>query len=152
MPQFKDSEGVVWQVNITLGDVRRIRNLTGIDLLNAENPLEIYGSLIVRFECVYLLCKDQADQIGIGSFDEFATRLLDGVGLDANVAFQEALVAFYHCLRLSAHEAIADESLKAMKEATTGMDKLAKDIRSAIKNSRPKLPGKPKRKGTGKTH
>lgn len=64
MRQFKDNSGRAWTVEINVATLKRVRGLTGVDLMQI-----IEGTLIEKFirdpvllcDVVYSICKPEAD-------------------------------------------------------------------------------------------
>lgn len=99
MHLFKDSESTEWQLCLTLGSVKRVRDLLGVDLLNPDHPVKdgaadrplitcLDTDLLMLCDVIYALCKPQADERGV-SDEQFGGRL----GGDAILAAHHALFA-----------------------------------------------------------
>jgi hypothetical protein len=98
MRQFNDTTGFSWSISITVETVKRVKDITKIDILtilSSPGALEEVMGDIVRFaEVLYATVKPQADQAGITP-DQFASRF-DGSVLDvASKQFFEELVDFF---------------------------------------------------------
>jgi hypothetical protein len=97
MHRFTDNEGRTWVINVTVDAIKRVRTLCNLDLLEA-----IDGKLIERLvtdpitlcDCLYALCKPQADEQKIT--DEAFGRAMAGDCLEqATEALLEDLVDFF---------------------------------------------------------
>jgi len=99
MHQFKDSESTQWQLSVTLGSAKRVRELLGVDLLNPDQPVKdgaadrplitcLDTDLLMLCDVLYALCKPQADEREVTD-EQFGARL----GGDAILAAHHALFA-----------------------------------------------------------
>jgi len=97
MHRFNDNEGRTWIISVTVDAIKRVRALCGVDLLEA-----IDGKLLERLvtdpitlcDCIYALCKPQADEQGVS--DEDFGRAMAGDCLEqATEALLEDLVDFF---------------------------------------------------------
>ena len=87
MKTFKDNEGQVWVLSLTLSKVRKIAGKLGLDLLNPQHYLQVLDSLTDRMAFVFLLCEHEAKSLDI-SVDQFEERLYgDGIANEASMAF-----------------------------------------------------------------
>jgi len=77
MRSFKDNEGRQWSVDINVAAIKRVRGLTGTDLMQV-----IEGTLIEKLICdpvllcdvVYAICKPEADTRNV-SDEEFGKAM-----------------------------------------------------------------------------
>lgn len=97
MKTFVDNSGKTWTVSITVGTIKRVKDLLGINLIQA-----ITGDLIEKLETdiclfvdiLYVVCKDQAQANSI-SDEKFGT-LLGGDSLEqATDCFLDELISFF---------------------------------------------------------
>lgn len=97
MKTFVDNSGKTWTVSITVGTIKRVKDLLGINLIQA-----ITGDLIEKLETdiclfvdiLYVVCKDQAQANSI-SDEKFGT-LLGGDSLEqATDCFLDELINFF---------------------------------------------------------
>lgn len=104
MQLFKDRHGKDWTVEITIGDVRRVRAATGVDLYRfLEKPVE---DLVQTIEVIWHLVRKQAEAKGLAEEDFYDS--LSGDSLQRAIdAFQLALVDFFQSASLR-------ENLKTM--------------------------------------
>lgn len=123
MKVFKDNAGREWTVEINVAALKRVKSLTGVDLLGVLD-----GTLIERLirdpvllcDAVYAICKPQADERSVT--DEDFGRSMAGDAIErATEALLEELVSFCPSPRDRAN---LGRVLKATKEV---MDK-ARDI------------------------
>ena len=97
MQKFIDRAGRVWIVDIDNTTLRRVKTLTGVQLLDA-----IDGDLVTRLstdplllgDVLFAICKPQADQQQIGD-EAFGEGLAGNTIDDATGALMEALVAYF---------------------------------------------------------
>lgn len=97
MKTFKDNAGRSWTIAVNVDVVKRVRSLVGINLLEA-----IDGDLIEKLatdpillcDCVYAICKPEADQAQIN--DEDFGRAMAGDAIEsATAALLEDLIDFF---------------------------------------------------------
>ena len=97
MHTFQDNQGRKWDLAINVDAVKRVRDLTEVDLLTA-----IDGRLLQRLsddpvmlcDVLFAVCKPQADAAGVS--DEQFGQGLAGDAIDAaTVALLEELVGFF---------------------------------------------------------
>ena len=96
MQQFKDNAGRAWTVEINVAALKRVRGLTGVDLMQV-----IEGTLIEKLirdpvllcDVVYALCKPEADTAKV-SDEEFGKAMAGDAIEAATTAVLEELVGF----------------------------------------------------------
>lgn len=92
---FTDTEGRRWTLNITIADVRRVRDQLDIDLMElVEGGLleRIAGDPVLLVDLLYALCGDDAAALG----DQAFGRSFDGDVIEqAQRAFVEAVIDFF---------------------------------------------------------
>jgi len=98
MRSFKDNAGRQWSVEINVATLKRVRGLTGTDLMQV-----IEGTLIERLirdpvllcDVVYAICKPEADTRAPPVSDEEFGRAMAGDAIEAaTTAVLEELVGF----------------------------------------------------------
>ncbi|HMN41180.1 MAG TPA: hypothetical protein PKE29_10070 [Phycisphaerales bacterium] len=98
MRSFKDNEGRQWTVDINVSAVKRVRGLTGTDLMQV---IEGTGGLIEKLirdpvllcDVVYAICKPEADARSVS--DEEFGRAMAGDAIEAaTMAVLDELVGF----------------------------------------------------------
>jgi hypothetical protein len=97
MQSFTDSSGVLWDVNVTVETVRRVKRLIDVDLLDAVKGEFIAGLAddpVQLADVLYCVCKPQADKLGVTD-EQFGERLAGDVIDHATAALLEALVNFF---------------------------------------------------------
>lgn len=96
MRSFKDNEGRQWAVDINVAALKRVRGLTGTDLMQVvEGTLieKLIRDPILLCDVVYAICKPEAD--GRGVSDEDFGRSMAGDAIEhATTAVLEELVGF----------------------------------------------------------
>ncbi len=98
MRTFKDNGGREWTVEVNVTALKRVRGLTGTDLMQV---VEGTGGLIERLtrdpvllcDVVYAVCKPEADQRGV-SDEEFGRAMAGDAIEHATAALLEGLVSF----------------------------------------------------------
>jgi hypothetical protein len=125
MRTFTDNAGRQWQVEINVAALKRVRGLTGTDLMQA---IEGSGGLIEKLirdpvllcDVVYALCKPEADAKSIS--DEDFGRAMAGDAIEhATAAVLEELVSFCPSPRDRAN-------LGRVLRATQGVLEKARDL------------------------
>ena len=99
MKSFCDDKGRKWDIAITIGDVKRVKDLLDVNLLEpeqGETPLltRIGTDEILLCDIIYCLIKPQADNANITDI-EFGQSLGGKAILDAQTAFYDELVNFF---------------------------------------------------------
>ena len=96
MKQFTDNAGRAWSVEINVAALKRVKGLTGVDLLEVLD-----GALIERLirdpvllcDVLYAACKPEADQRGVT--DEEFGRAMAGDAIEcATAALLDEIVSF----------------------------------------------------------
>ncbi len=96
MKTFKDNKDREWTVEVNVSTVKRVRDVAQIDLLGVLD-----GSLletltrdpITLCNCIYAVCKPQADKAGI-SDEEFGASMAGDAIDDATAALLDEIVSF----------------------------------------------------------
>jgi len=96
MRQFKDNAGRTWTVDINVATLKRVRGLTGVDLVQV-----IEGTLIEKFirdpvllcDVVYAVCKPEADAAKV-SDEEFGKAMAGDAIEAATQALLDELISF----------------------------------------------------------
>ncbi len=96
MRQFKDNAGRIWTVDINVATLKRVRGLTGVDLMQV-----IEGTLIEKFirdpvllcDVVYAVCKPEADSAKV-SDEEFGKAMAGDAIEAATGAVLDELISF----------------------------------------------------------
>ena len=96
MRQFKDNAGRTWTVDINVATLKRVRGLTGVDLMQV-----IEGTLIEKFirdpvllcDVVYAVCKPEADVAKV-SDEEFGKAMAGDAIEAATGAVLDELISF----------------------------------------------------------
>ena len=97
MQKFVDRKSNVWVVDIDATTLRRVKTITGVNLLEfVEGDLveRLSHDFLLLGDVLYAVCKPQADQQGI-SDEDFGAGLAGDVIEDATQALLEGLVAFF---------------------------------------------------------
>ncbi|RMF95503.1 MAG: hypothetical protein D6727_10645, partial [Gammaproteobacteria bacterium] len=93
---FTDNAGRSWEIEINVAAVKRVRGLTGVDLLEVvEGTLieKLVRDPVLLCDVIYAACKPQADERGVS--DEDFGRSMAGDAIEhATTALLEELVSF----------------------------------------------------------
>jgi hypothetical protein len=94
---FIDSSGRVWVVDISVATIKRVRTLTGVNLLEViqgELIEQLSSDPILLADCLYAVCQPQAVREGVS--DEAFGQSLAGDVIDrATTALLEGLIEFF---------------------------------------------------------
>ncbi len=97
MSSFKDTNGRSWPVRITVATIRRIKDLTGLELgslSNSQALADISGDYLRLSRVLYAIVKPDADAVKITE-DQFLDALSGDCLEQASSAFVEALADFF---------------------------------------------------------
>lgn len=97
MKTFKDREGTVWTIDITVTAVKRVRAGMDLDLLTAPDGkvlAELADDDVRMVDLIYWLCKPEADTRNI-SDEQFGERMAGEAIERAYDAFMEDLTDFF---------------------------------------------------------
>ena len=97
MRNFIDSSGRVWVVDVSVTTIKRVRTLTGVNLLEViqgELIEQLSSDPILLADCLYAVCQPQAVREGVS--DEAFGQSLAGDVIDrATTALLEGLIEFF---------------------------------------------------------
>ncbi|MCC9645020.1 hypothetical protein LOC71_22310 [Rhodopirellula sp. JC740] len=124
MKTFSDNRGQIWNLSLTLGKVRKVRDVLGLDLLNLNHSQQLQASLTDRLAYVYLLCEEQAKGLDIDA-DEFEERLY-GKASEASQALMGESVTFFRKLGpdLEPMAMMAERCMKSMKAGSARLKEM----------------------------
>ena len=105
MRQFTDTKGRVWEVELNVRQMKRVRDVLGIDLVNviqggkdgtvATDTLDrVANDPILLVDILWVLCEGQAKAAGVTD-DDFGSSLAGDSISDATRAFLDELVDFF---------------------------------------------------------
>ena len=97
MSKFTDTEGRVWNVQLTVHLVKEIKQRLEVDLLNTqvhETLALLTDDIIKSVDVLYILCSEQATKNDISDI-EFGRALFGDVLFEGITAMVEALIAFF---------------------------------------------------------
>ncbi len=105
MRQFTDTKGRVWDVELNVRQMKRVRDALGIDLVNviqagkdgavATDTLDrVANDPILLVDILWVLCEGQAKAAGVTD-DDFGSSLAGDSISDATRAFLDELVDFF---------------------------------------------------------
>lgn len=106
MKTFTDNAGRTWTVAINVATVKRVRGLLGVDLLGLIDDkfaglAKLMGDACDLIDVLYVLCKDEADKMGVTD-DQFG-RAMSGDALEhAADAFLAEFTDFFPDPRIRA--------------------------------------------------
>ncbi len=99
MKVFTDRQNRKWELSLTVGSAKRVRDILNVSLLEPEGgdpPLltRIATDVILLCNILYVLCKKQADGFGV-SEEDFGELLGGEVLFKASEAFYQELIDFF---------------------------------------------------------
>ena len=105
MKTFTDNTGRVWEVELNIRQMKRVRDILGIDLVNvisankdgsvSTDTLErVANDPILLVDILWVLCEGQAKAAGVTD-DDFGSSLAGDSIADATRAFLDELVDFF---------------------------------------------------------
>lgn len=121
MKSFRDNAGRAWVLAIHVLAVKRVRGMLGIDLYSLiDDRFQGLGKLLadpVQFvDVLYVLCKDEADRLGVT--DEDFGRAMAGDAIElASTAFLEELTDFFPDPRVRAGIRKVIEASKRVRDS-----------------------------------
>jgi len=93
MPLFKDELGRGWEISITILDVRRLRELAKIDIMDSDSLSMLFDSEEAQYETIWYLIEPQAKTHGV---DEVAfAKIFTAHYVAASAALVEAIKLFF---------------------------------------------------------
>ena len=94
MQIFKDNKGREWVVEITVSTINRIKDLTGVNILETDAIKTLGGDILQLVNVLYAIVQPQAMKDGIT--DEQFGEALGGDSIDAaSEAFMTEYVGFF---------------------------------------------------------
>lgn len=124
MKQFKDNQAQVWNLTLTLAQVRNLRGVLGLDLLNPQHYLQVLNSLTDRLAFTFLLVEPQAKELGVDA-DQFEERLYgESFSNEASLAFLEETELFFQKLGQKALASLAKRSIESMRSGQARLDEM----------------------------
>ena len=98
MKSFTDTKGRCWAVEMNVSTAKRIKSLTGVDVLTAVQQASWFADLsadtIKLVDVIYAAVKPQADGIGV-SDEDFGSAMSGDVITDAANALVDEIIAFF---------------------------------------------------------
>lgn len=131
MKSFTDNTGRSWSIVMTIGSVKRVRDLLGVNLLEPESgdpPLmtRLGTDEILLCDVIYCLIKPQAEEQGV-SDEQFGAALGGEAILSAQKAFYDELIDFFQ--------------LRGRKDRAKMMEKQAQIINLSIEKAEMEIDG-----------
>lgn len=121
---WTDSGGRKWVVSITVGTIKRVKDLIGVDLLgvlDGELLARLADDPVLLVDTLYAVCKPQADQQGVS--DESFGELLVGDTIEqAASALVEGLTNFFPQRKRGVLAKLWAATTKAQQEASRMME------------------------------
>ena len=124
MKPFTDSQGRTWNVTVTVGAIKRVRDLLGVDLMDVAN-----GDLLSRLaddpcllvDVLFALCKPEADAAKVTDEDFGRAMVGDALDSGSGVLMKELLDFFPSAL----HARALVKMFREMKEHQATVSELA---------------------------
>lgn len=141
MRNFKDTKGRDWVLHVDVGALKRVRDLTNVDLWNFEKEsARLFGDPILLSQVLYALCRDQCLKRTITDGDGNQRTMIEEDfwgGMDGDTLYAaantltDAVVDSFHESRRTAMRALltkreeVEQKIKA--KAMTQIEKLTAD-------------------------
>lgn len=128
---FTDTKGRTWDLTLTIGTIKRVKNTLGIDILAIEDGqflVDLSRDVWKLVDMVYVIIKPQADAQGVS--DEDFGEALGGEALaNASDAFLLAVENFFHQFSPPIGETLAKlrQKLEEMEEKSLEMTRAKLD-------------------------
>jgi hypothetical protein len=95
MQTFKDLQNREWQLSITIGSVRQVKEQLGVDLTEFPEVFDRLGAdILLLCNVLYVLVKPQADKLGVTD-EDFGYSLGGDVLEQATDVLLDQLIAFF---------------------------------------------------------
>lgn len=93
MSSFSDNSGNKWTLRLTVYEAKLLRETLGVDVFNVEDLLNKIYEPVTLVDCLYLICKKQADERSVTD-EEFGTLFNGDTIEQATKCFLDVLVNF----------------------------------------------------------
>ena len=134
MKTFTDSKGRVWEVELNIRQMKRVRDTLGIDLVNvisankdgsvSTDTLErVANDPILLVDILWVLCEGQAKPSGVTD-EDFGSALAGDSIEDATRAFLDELVDFFPGARRLYLKKAVDLARKFQSESAEVLQKV----------------------------
>lgn len=119
MQTFKDLKDREWSIDLTYGNVRRLKKgVDGKSFNLMDDPAnlshQLWGQLDEFYECLWMLVEPQAKLVNLGA-EEFSLGLSPKILVEARQKFFEEWKDFFHALQYDA-EANALETILSLNQ------------------------------------
>ncbi len=105
MKTFSDNTGRTWTLSVTVGTIKRVRALCGVDLVNiitivpGEKPKvdlleQLASDPVLLVDVLYAVCKPEADSKGVSDEDFGRTMAGDAIELATSALLDEVIDFF----------------------------------------------------------
>ncbi len=134
MKIFKDNKNRKWEIEVNIFTVKLVKDLLGVnivDLKDDETMSKIKNDMIFIIDVIFVLCKEQADKLGI-SDEEFAKGLMGDPLENAVSAFIEAWTDFFPEATRKRMKASQNLAGNVMKKMWGEVDKTMKKYSTAL--------------------
>lgn len=125
---FKDAENREWSVDITVGTLRRIRELSGINLAtpaalaNGDTMGRLSDDLVLLSDVLYAAVKPQADAKGLDK-EQYTDAIRGDAINDGTYALLYALADFFPKVQGQLFARLLDASKEAQAKAIEDAEK-----------------------------
>lgn len=143
MPAFKDEQSRTWTLDITILDVRRLREFAKVDIMESDSLSELFDSEELQYEVVWYLVEKQAKEFNVDelqfaslftkNYVSISTALIEAIkiffqstGRNETVTLIEKILSASQKLR-----AVASKNLNSDKFSSV-LDKLVTDEEERI--------------------
>lgn len=130
MEIFKDLKGREWRLQITVGTIRKVRSVLGLDLydVSSEGFIQVIVDETEKLiDMFYLILEDQAKELGVdgqGFAEGFSGEVID----EATTAFLDELTNFFPRSKREPVKKLLAKTQKLVSIATERMMEKIDDI------------------------
>ena len=155
MRRFTDTKGRAWELELNVRQMKRVRDILGIDLVNiistgkdgavATDTLDrVASDPILLVDILWVLCEGQAKSAGVTD-DDFGSSLAGESIADATRAFLDELVDFFPGARRLFLKKAVDLARKYEAENLGALEKAlsSPEFEERLKTSLRPQPGSP---------
>lgn len=145
MKTYKDCTGKEWGVSVTVGTIKRVKDLIGVNLLDAVSTDlidKMRSDPVLLCDILYAVCKPQADADGV-SDEAFGESLAGDAITSATEALLDEIVDFFpSSQRTTLRKALtkieaAEKQIQAQMEAQVDAmmdEEIAKRVKDFTEN------------------
>ncbi len=137
MKTFTDNTGRTWTLSVTVGTIKRVRALCGVDLANiitiapGEKPKvdlleQLASDPVLLVDVLYAVCKPEADSKGVS--DEDFGRAMAGDAIElATSALLDEVIDFFPAVKRQVFSKILNATRRFETQSKQALEDFLKD-------------------------